>query len=163
MSTPASIAKHPIHPMLVVFPIGLWVFSLVSDVVFLLGGSERWNDIAFYTMAGGLIGALAAAVPGLFDMLSISDPKVGKIAWNHMILNAIAVVIFAADLSARILSRPGAILPVFLSVAGVVFLAVAGWLGGEMVYVHGAGVEQRPRDGVVDRHGKRQGNLRRLG
>ena len=163
MSSPASIAKHPIHPMLVVFPIGLWVFSLLSDVVFLVGGSEQWNDIAFYTMAGGLIGALAAAIPGLFDMLSISDPKVGKIAWNHMIFNAIAVVIFAADLSARILSRPGATLPVLLSVAGIVFLALAGWLGGEMVYVHGAGVEQRPRNGVSERHGKRQGNVRHFG
>ena len=163
MSRPVRIAKHPVHPMLVVFPIGLWVFSLLSDVVFLLGGSERWNDIAFYTMAGGLVGALAAALPGLFDMLSISDPKVGKIAWNHMILNAIAVLIFAADLSARILSRPGATLPVVLSVAGVILLALAGWLGGEMVYVHGAGVEQQPRNGGVDRHEKRQGKVRRFG
>ena len=163
MSRPVRIAKHPVHPMLVVFPIGLWVFSLLSDVVFLLGGSERWNDIAFYTMSGGLVGALAAAVPGLFDMLSISDQKVGKIAWNHMILNAIAILIFAADLSARILSRRGATLPIVLSVAGVTLLALAGWLGGEMVYVHGTGVEQQPRNGGVDRQEKQQGNLRRLG
>ena len=107
MSTPTSIGKHPLHPMLVVFPIGLWVFSLISDFVFLLGGDARWNDVAFYTMAGGLIGAVLAAVPGFFDMFSISDKKVGKIAWNHMILNLIAVVIFAVDFYLRLRNHPG--------------------------------------------------------
>ena len=55
MHTPASIAKHPIHPMLIVFPIGLWVFSLVCDIVFRITDRTLWNDIAFYTMAGGLV------------------------------------------------------------------------------------------------------------
>jgi hypothetical protein len=64
MSTPASIAKHPLHPMLVVFPIGLWIFSLIADFIFLSGGDARWNDVAFYTIAGGLVGALVAAVAG---------------------------------------------------------------------------------------------------
>ena len=65
MRTPASIPKHPIHPMLIVFPIGLWVFSLISDVIFLLRENPLWNDIAFYTMIGGLSGALLAAIPRL--------------------------------------------------------------------------------------------------
>src|SRR5215212_3435021 len=59
METPASIAKHPIHPMLVALPIGLWVFSLVSDIIYRAGwGSAVWNDVAFYTLAGGIVGAL---------------------------------------------------------------------------------------------------------
>ena len=50
----ATIAKHPIHPMLVVFPIGLWIFSLVCDLVYLFGpANPLWRDMAFYTMAGG--------------------------------------------------------------------------------------------------------------
>ena len=160
MTTPASIAKHPIHPMLVVFPIGLWIFSLVADIIFLLGGSDRWNDIAFYTMAGGVIGALLAAVPGLIDMFSITDDVVGKIAWNHMILNLIAVGIFALNLYLRTDSIPGAALTIILSVAGIAFIALSGWLGGEMVYVHGMGVDQRAEDtaGKTDRS-----RLRRLG
>jgi uncharacterized membrane protein len=143
MSTPASIAKHPLHPMLVVFPIGLWIFSLISDFVFLLTDDDVWKYVAFYTMAGGLIGAVLAAVPGFFDMFSISDKKVGKIAWNHMILNLIAVVIFAADFYLRLGNIAGAIFPIVLSVVGVLFIAVSGWLGGEMVYVHGMGVRQQ--------------------
>ena len=157
MSTPASIAKHPLHPMLVVFPIGLWVFSLISDFVFLLGGDARWNDVAFYTMAGGLIGAVLAAVPGFFDMFSISDKKVGKIAWNHMILNLIALAIFALDFYLRMGNTAAATLPVFLSVGGVLFIAVSGWLGGGMVYVHGMGVQQQPTGATREERRKAQG------
>ncbi len=66
MRTPASISKHPIHPMLVVFPIGLWVFSFICDLIGLaMGMPSTWTTVAFYTMVGGLVGALLAAVPGL--------------------------------------------------------------------------------------------------
>jgi uncharacterized membrane protein len=156
MSTPASIAKHPLHPMLVVFPIGLWIFSLIADFIFLSGGDVRWNDVAFYTIAGGLVGALVAAVPGLFDMFSISDPKVGKIAWNHMVLNLIAVAIFALNFYLRIGNTAGATLPILLSVTGVFFIAVSGWLGGELVYVHGMGVEQQSTRATADERRKLQ-------
>ena len=72
MRTPANIAKHPIHPMLVPIPIGLWVFSLICDLVFVFGGgSDNWAVVAYYTMVGGVIGALVAAVPGFVDMLSL--------------------------------------------------------------------------------------------
>jgi uncharacterized membrane protein len=162
MTTPASVAKHPLHPMVVVFPIGLWIFSLISDFVFLLGGDARWNDVAFYTMAGGLIGALVAAAPGLIDMLSISDPKVGKIARNHMILNLIAVAIFGLNFYLRLDNTAGAALPVVLSVAGVLLIAVSGWLGGEMVYVHGIGVQQPPGISAGQRP-KAKNDFRRVG
>jgi uncharacterized membrane protein len=141
MNTPASIGNHPIHPMLVVFPIGLWVFSLVSDFVFLLGNNLRWADIAFYAMLGGFVGALLAAVPGLIDMYSIADPEPGKIAWNHMLLNLTAAAIFGLNLFLRMLLQADALFPIFLSVIGVGVLAIAGWLGGELAYVHGVGVQ----------------------
>ena len=70
MRTPASIGKHPIHPMLGVFPIGLWIFSLACDLIsFTVAAPDVWHTVAFYSMVGGLIGALAAAVPGLIDLL----------------------------------------------------------------------------------------------
>ena len=141
MNTPASIGNHPIHPMLVVFPIGLWVFSLVSDFVFLLGNNLLWADIAFYAMLGGFIGALLAAVPGLIDMYSIADPESGKIAWNHMLLNLTAAAIFGLNLCLRMLLQADALFPMFLSVIGVGVLAIAGWLGGELAYVQGVGVQ----------------------
>lgn len=62
MRTPSSICRHPIHPMLVIFPISLWIFSLACDLIYLAGLSgEAWAIVAFYSMVGGLIGALCAS------------------------------------------------------------------------------------------------------
>lgn len=142
MSSPASVAKHPIHPMLVALPIGLLIFSLVSDVIYLSGwGAIIWKDVAFYTMAGGVAGALVAAIPGLIDLLNLSGrPKTLGI-W-HMIINLIVVIMFAVNLWLRLGPAPSAGLTVSLSVLGVVLLGVSGWLGGEMVYVHGVAVDR---------------------
>jgi len=142
MASPASFAKHPIHPMLVPFPIALWIFSLVSDIVYGLGwGGPIWSDMAFYTMAGGILGGLAAALPGLIDYLSLSDPVPAKIARTHMIVNLAIVAMFCVNLWLRMTAAPGAGLPVALSVIGVMLLGLSGWLGGELVYVHGVAVE----------------------
>jgi uncharacterized membrane protein len=152
MGSPASIAKHPIHPMLIVFPIGLWIFSFVCDLIYLLGqGNILWNDLAFYTMAGGIIGALLAAIPGLIDLLSISDSTVKKIGVTHMILNLTAVVVFAVDLWLRTIRVPGDKLPFILSIIGVILIGISGWLGGEMVYVHGVAVEPRRERGPEEK------------
>ncbi|HKA61791.1 MAG TPA: DUF2231 domain-containing protein [Methylomirabilota bacterium] len=145
MSTPASVGGHPIHPMLVGLPIGLWIFSFVSDVVFLAGwAGPTWKIVASYTIAAGVIGALLAAVPGFIDFLSITDRRVGRIALNHMVLNLFTVVLFALSFGLRVVYPLGA-LPVVVSAAGLVSLAIAGWLGGELVFVHQMGVNKRPR------------------
>ena len=76
MRTPASIAGHPIHPMLIVFPVGLLIFSLICDVISTRSADPSpWALVAFYTMVGGLIGALVAAVPGLIDLLSLATKQ----------------------------------------------------------------------------------------
>ena len=152
MSSPASVAKHPIHPMLVVFPIGLWTFSLVCDVAYATGwGDPIWSDMAFYTMAGGIAGALLAAVPGFIDFLSLSG-GVRSIALTHLLINLGIVGLYALDLFLRLGSIPGAILPIALSSLGMVLLGVSGWLGGELVYVHNIGVE--PQSGSRAQHRK---------
>ena len=73
MSSPASIGKHPIHPMLVVFPLGLLNFSCAADLIGKNGKNEKiWKEVAARTMAGGVIGALGAAVPRA-DRLSLPE------------------------------------------------------------------------------------------
>jgi uncharacterized membrane protein len=142
MASPASIHKHPIHPMLIPFPIGLWIFSLVADLILLLGwGGPIWSDVAFYTMAGGILGGLVAAVPGYLDYRSITDPAVSRIGMWHMLINVSTVVLFAVNLWLRTTLAPGSVLPVVLSIVGVGLLSISGWLGGEMVYVHRVAVE----------------------
>ncbi len=146
MRSPASIAKHPIHPMLVNFPIGLWIFSLICDLIGLkTSGSNVWHTVALYTMVGGLIGALAAAVPGLIDLLFYKGgaPPVKKIALTHMTINLTVVVLYAVNIWLRIGNPDGLKIPIILSVFGVCMIAVSGWLGGQMVHVYGVGVEGR--------------------
>jgi uncharacterized membrane protein len=144
MSSPASIGKHPIHPMLVVFPIGLWIFSFVCDLIHLLVSSNPiWSDVAFYCIGGGIAGALLAAIPGFIDYLSLTDTRTKKIATYHLVLNLIGVVLFAANFGLRFTAR-GDSLPIILSAITLVGVGISGWLGGELVYVHGVGVEGAP-------------------
>jgi uncharacterized membrane protein len=141
MSTPASIARHPIHPMLVAIPIGLWVFSIVADVCDQFGwGTGAWDDVAFYTVGGGIVGALLAAIPGFIDFRSITDAKAGKVGLTHMVVNLVAVAIFALSFGLRWAGSAGW-LPVVVSLVGLIVLCVGGWLGGELVFVHSMGVK----------------------
>jgi uncharacterized membrane protein len=143
MSTPASVGRHPIHPMLVTIPIGLWSFSFVSDVIFVAGwGRPIWNDVAFYTLIGGIVGALLAAAPGFVDWLALTTPTVKRIATIHMVINLGIVALFGVNAWLRIASPAGVTLPIVLSMVGLILLGISGWLGGEMVYVHGVGVER---------------------
>ncbi|HJU05302.1 MAG TPA: DUF2231 domain-containing protein [Nitrospiraceae bacterium] len=123
MASPASFPKHPIHPMLVSFPIALWIFSLVCNVIYAMGwGGAVWNDMAFYTMAGGLLGALAAAIPGYLDYRTTTVPAIQKIGRWHMLINLSLVVLFAINLWLRMESEPGAAVPVILSAIGMAVL-----------------------------------------
>jgi uncharacterized membrane protein len=138
--------KHPVHPMLIPFPIALWIFSFVSDVIHMTGlGGVLWKDIALYTMIGGLFGALAAAIPGYIDYRSIADATVKRIGFWHMVTNLSIVALFVLNALLRLTSEAGTI-PVILSLIGVSLLGLSGWLGGELVYVHGVAVEPQEGD-----------------
>lgn len=145
MKTPASIAKHPIHPMLVPIPIGLWIFSFVCDLLFVFGsGASLWFTLGYWTMIGGVVGALIAAIPGVIDMLSLRG-GVKKLALVHMALNITAVLIYAVNIGMRISGTAVAGLPLAFSIAGVILLGISGWLGGHMVYVHRVAVDAPER------------------
>ena len=71
MRSQARLKSHPIHPMLVVFPLGLLATSVVFDVISLASGDGKWSEMAFWMIAAGVIGGLAAVVFGLIDWLAI--------------------------------------------------------------------------------------------
>ena len=128
--------------MLVPVPIGCWLFSFACDLAFVLGsGASLWFTLGFWTMIGGVVGALGAAVPGVVDMLSLKGTT-RKIALTHMSLNIAIVLIYAVNIGMRIEGAAVAGLPLALSIAGVSLLAVSGWLGGHMVYVHKVAVDE---------------------
>ena len=123
-----SILKHPVHPLLTVIPVGLWVVSLFCDLLYLGGGEAAiWFPLARYTMVGGLVAALAAAVPQLRES-----------SLAHVPVNLIVLSLYALNLWLRTGDAPSTGIAIALSVIGVGTLAVSSWLGGARVRVQGA-------------------------
>ncbi len=137
---PARIAKHPIHPMLVPIPIGLWLFSFICDLVFVSGGGDTWQAVAFYDMVAGVIGALLAAVFGFIDMLSLQGER-KTTALTHMTINLSIVVLYLINIWLRVTETVSAAAVTWLSLVSIILLVVSGWLGGKMVYVLGVSVD----------------------
>jgi len=128
--------------MLTAFPIALWCFSLVCDVVYHFGSQNTfWKGVAFYAIGAGIIGALLAAIPGFIDYLSLTDPRATKIASLHLALNLIVVVMFIFNLGIRYNALPSSgFHETLLSAIGIGILGVSGWLGGALVFEHQVGV-----------------------
>jgi uncharacterized membrane protein len=143
MKTPASVLGHPMHAILVPLALGLWTFALVADVAAAATGSAQWSTVALYTIGGGVAGALLAAVPGLIDLLSLRGTRAFRTGLFHMSANLVAVAVFALNLVLRLRAPDGAG-PLLLTVLGVVLIGVSGWLGGQLVYAHGVGVNGVP-------------------
>jgi uncharacterized membrane protein len=147
MATPASINKHPIHPMLVVFPFALWTTAVVFDVIGMVTGNGTARAVAYYNIAAGIVGALAAAVPGFIDYLTLQG-RAARVGTWHMALNLVALALFATSWALRTYWGAGIVgvdswLPVLAGLVGVAVLFAAGWLGGSLVYVHGMGETRR--------------------
>lgn len=143
MESRAKLLGHAIHPMLIVFPLGLLATSLVFDVVHLATGSGRLADIAFWMIAAGIVGGLAAAVFGLIDWLAIPHGTRAKaVGLWHAGANVVALSFFAAGwiLRSDAPTDPG-IVPFALSVVGAVLALVGRWLGGELVERLGVSVD----------------------
>lgn len=148
MKSKASIKGHPVHPMLVTLPIGLLTASLVADFVYLARGETFWYDFAWWTMAGGIAGALLAAVPGLIDYFGVVRKSAIARATGrmHMLINLTVVAVYAVNLYLRSGQaalgggRLGTV--VTLSVLSMLTLGFSGWLGGRLVYRYGVGVDR---------------------
>ena len=141
MRTPASIAGHPIHPMIVPLAIGGFLLSFIFDVVCLATGHvDPWSTVAYYTMIGGVVGALIAAVFGLVDLLSLPTGHTKNIGLTHMSINLAVVALFAFNAWLRTGEHNPSGTPFVLSIVGIALLVVSGWLGGKMVFEAGVGV-----------------------
>jgi uncharacterized membrane protein len=141
MMSTASVARHPIHPMLVPLPIGLWIFSFVCDIFALNTGGATWEIVASYTMGAGIVGALLAALPGFIDLFTLPFSRAKRIGILHMGINLSIVVLYIINFLWRGHAASAALGPLMLSLFAILLLAGSGWLGGEMVYVQGVAVE----------------------
>jgi uncharacterized membrane protein len=130
------IAGHPLHPMLVPFPIAFFVGTLAADIVYLGNADPFWFRASVWLVGAGVVMALVAALAGFTDLMG--DPRIRalKIAWVHFLGNLIVVLIEAFNWHFRCHRGVDAVRPtgLILSIVAVLILLVTGWLGWEMVY-----------------------------
>jgi len=144
MESKAKVMGHPVHPILVPFPLGLLTTSVIFDVIHLFTGGPRWAEISFWMIAAGVIGGLLAAVFGVIDWLAIpSGTRAKGIGLGHGLSNVIMVALFASSWLLRS-GAPGdpGVLPIVLSFLGVGLASLGGFLGGELVFRMGIGVAE---------------------
>ena len=145
MEARARIFGHPIHQMLIVFPLGLLATAVIFDIIGLIvEGGGRWHESAFWMIGAGVIGGLLAAVPGVIDWWHIPRGTRAKAvgAW-HGIGNVAVVGLFVASwLLRRDDPRAPETLALVLSFAGAALSVITGWLGGELVDRLAVGVDE---------------------
>lgn len=138
----ARIADHPVHPMLIPFPIAFLVGTLISDIIYWRTVDAFWATASVYLLVAAIITAALAAVAGFTDFFG--DRRIRRLAhaWQHMIGNLIAVLLSIGNLLIRLGDPEGATVPVGLviSAAVVILLLFTGWRGGDLVYRHRVGV-----------------------
>jgi uncharacterized membrane protein len=136
----AQIGGHPIHPMLVQFPIVCFIGTLVTDIVYSQGANAGFATASRWLLVVGLVMGALAAVAGLTDFLGDKRIQAGD-AVKHMLANVTAVVLEVVNLALRLnndafIASTG----VYISVVVVLILLYSGWMGGKLVYRHGIGV-----------------------
>ena len=143
MESRAKVAGHAVHPMLIVFPLGLLATAVVFDIVYLITHRTGFTVAAGYAIAAGIIGGLAAAVFGLVDWLAIpSGTRAKRVGLWHGAGNVVIVVLFAISWLLRVANNwhPG-VAALVCSFAGAVLAIATAWLGGELVERLGVGVD----------------------
>ena len=137
MESRLKLAGHPIHPMLIVLPIGLFAIAVLFDVVYLATNDATFAEVAFWNITVGIVGGLLAAVFGLIDWLAIpKDTRARRIGAWHGGGNVVIVLLFILSWFLRLDDHAYApsLLPFVLSLVAVVAALFTAWLGGEMVY-----------------------------
>ena len=143
MESKVKSMGHPMHPMLVEFPLGLLITSVIFDIVHLITGNGYWSEIAFWMIAAGLIGGLLAAAVGTIDWFAIpSGTRAKSVGLWHGGGNLVILALFIVSWLFR-LHAPGSpsVIAYILSFLGAASLGVTGWLGGELTMRLGIGVD----------------------
>ena len=146
MRSRASIHSHPIHPMLVAFPIGLWVVSFILDVIGKIRGDASFWAAGFYLVIGGCIGAALAAIPGVVDLFTVVPPhsSARDRGYIHGVLNVLALIVFIVVAARR--GDPGTMpdgVSLAISLGGIILIGISGWLGGTLVFRNQIGVDHQ--------------------
>lgn len=145
MKSKASIRSHPIHPILVAFPITLFIGTFVFDILTAISEDQTFAKTGLYLNIGGIVFALLAAIPGIIDYFFTVPPdsSAKKRATRHGLLNLLVTVLFAGVLFLKLNGDEPTVSILIIEAIAIGLLLVAGWLGGTLVYRNQIGVDAR--------------------
>lgn len=145
MRSKASIKSHPLHPILVSFPIAFLSGTFICDVIAIISGNETFWQTGYHLEIAGIVMGLVAAVPGIIDYVYTVPPKSSakKRGVKHGLLNVTHLVLFFIAWMLRTDEIENTTLILILEAAGLIILLFAGWLGGTLVYRNQIGVDPR--------------------
>lgn len=146
MRSRANIKSHPLHPILVGFPIAFFTATLIFDLLAVVSGNESFSDTAQYLNIAGVVMAAVAAVPGFIDFLYTVPPRSSakSRAGTHGLINLCMLALFVIALTLR--PEEGESTPLLLIVIELIafiLMLVAGWMGGTLVHRNQIGVDPR--------------------
>lgn len=137
MESRLKVLGHPVHPMLIVFPLGLLSTAVIFDVLYLVSGNEDHAVFSFWAIAAGVVGGLLAAVFGLIDWLAIpKETRAKRVGLIHGAGNVVIVVLFGVSWLLRLdaVAFEPSPLAFILGLVGAGLALFTAWLGGELVY-----------------------------
>ena len=145
MESRVKLFGHPVHPMLIVFPAGLFISAVIMDILYLIFGNPLLATVSFYMIIIGVVGGLLAAVFGFIDWAGLpNNSRARNIGLWHGLGNFVIVLLFAFSWFLRrgSLDYVPSVLAMILSFAGIVLALVTLWIGGELVYRLGVAVDR---------------------
>lgn len=145
MRSKVHIKGHPLHPILVGFPIAFFVGAFLSDIILVITDRIFFSQMAGYLLTGGIFFTVIAAIPGVIDYFYIVPPESSamKRATKHAILNFSMLFIFTMALLMRRNNDINFYIILLLELSGVIILMISGWLGGTLVHRNQIGIDHR--------------------
>lgn len=141
-SSAVSVAGHPIHAMLVTFPIALVVSTLGCDIFYWWSADPFWTRAALWASGFGFWLGILASIAGVAELLLVPGIRMRAASWNHGVAALVLLSIVGMNWGLRLDGAESAVLPVGLglSVLASIFVGIAGWHGGKLVFDHGIGI-----------------------
>lgn len=142
VTSSVAILGHPIHPIIVIFPIAFLSGVAGTDLGYWLTRGEFWAQASIWLLGVGLLSGMAAAVIGMFDFVRIPRTRQRRAGWAHMLLNIAVLVLTIGNFFLRLGDPSTIIVPTGLILSWLVatLLLVSGWYGGELMFRHKIGI-----------------------
>ncbi len=145
MKSRASFKSHPLHPILICFPIAFFTGTVVFDVLAVLFDRDHLAFVAYFMEIAGIFGAVLAAIPGIVDYSQTVPPQSSakSRAAKHGLTNTFMLLLFTVAWFYRRQETFEPWILIAIETAGFIFMMIAGWMGGTLVYRNQIGVDPR--------------------